>query len=89
MREIEKPCQWTLDGMSDPGVYPIKPWRCEWFLDQKSEKPMLSVKRWQVPLGSIYAFSTQDYEGCCLHIKVQTPRIVYASKLVNANDIPL
>ena len=58
---IEEPCQWTLDGMSDPGVHPIKPWRCKCFSDQKREKPMLSVKRWQVPLGSIYALSKQDY----------------------------
>ena len=43
-KKVEKPCKWTLDGMSDPGVYPIKPWRREWFLDQKRDKPMLSVK---------------------------------------------
>ncbi len=45
-KKAEKPCKWTLEGMSEPGVYPIKPWSREWFLDQRCEHPKLGVKRW-------------------------------------------
>ena len=24
-REVERPCKWILDGMTEPGVYPMKP----------------------------------------------------------------
>ena len=60
---VEKPCKWQLDGMSEPGVYPISPWPRSWFLDQRRDHPVLQVKRWQLPLAPAYSITAHGSQG--------------------------
>ena len=66
----EKPCKWILDGMSEPGVYPIKPWPRSWALDQRRENPQLWVKRWQVPLAPAYSITAHGSQGQTLRAAI-------------------
>ena len=50
---IEKPCDWQIDGMSEPGLYPIQPRSRSWHLDQNRTKLRLRASRWQVPLRQL------------------------------------
>ena len=52
-----------IDGVDEPGVYPIKPCPREWFLDQRREKPKLSVKRWQLPLAPAFSITAHGSQG--------------------------
>ena len=60
---MEKPCSWVIEGIGEPGVYPIKPIPREWFLDQRRDNPKLSVKRWQLPLAPAYAITAHGSQG--------------------------
>ena len=60
---VQRPCKWHLDGMSEPGVYPIKPWPRSWFLDQRRDIPQLKVTRWQLPLGPAFAITAHGSQG--------------------------
>ena len=57
------PCAWQLEGMSEPGVYPIRPWARSWYLDQRREHPQLQIKRWQIPLAPAYAITAHSSQG--------------------------
>ena len=67
---IEKPCQWKLDGMSEPGVYPIKPCKRSWALDQRRERPQLWVSRWQLPLAPAYSITAHGSQGQTLRAAI-------------------
>ena len=56
-KQVEKPCSWVVDGIGEPGVYPIKPVAREWFLDQRRDNPKLSVRRWQLLLAPAYSIT--------------------------------
>jgi len=62
-RKVERPCSWVLDGMSEAGVYPIRPWNRDWFLDQRRQRPQLGVKRRQLPLAPAYAITAHGSQG--------------------------
>ena len=64
--KVEKLCSWIIDGVDEPGVYPIKPVAREWFLDQRRANPKLSVKRWQLPLSPAYAITAHGSQGTTL-----------------------
>ena len=46
--------KWQLDGIEEPGVYPITPLAKTWFLDSRRKPPMLKIYRTQVPLTPAY-----------------------------------
>ena len=60
---VEIPCTWTLDGMTEPGMYPIKPWTRPWALDQRRPSPQLWVGRCQLPLVPAYAITAHSSQG--------------------------
>ena len=60
---VQRPCAWQLEGMSEPGVYPIKAWVRAWFLDQRRPHPVLLVRRLQAPLAPAYAITAHGSQG--------------------------
>ena len=42
---------WQLDGIDEPGVYPIRPVTEDWYLDARRTPSVLKIKRRQVPLS--------------------------------------
>ena len=59
--------KWQLDGVDEPGVYPITPLAKTWFLDSKRKPPMLKIYRTQVPLTPAYAMTAHSSQGKTLH----------------------
>ena len=55
--------KWQLDGIDEPGVYPIAPLTKIWFLDSKRKPPMLKIRRTQVPLAPAYAMTAHSSQG--------------------------
>ena len=55
--------KWQLDGVDEPGVYPITPLAKTWFLDSKRKPPMLKIYRAQVPLTPAYAMTAHSSQG--------------------------
>ena len=60
---VEKPCNWTVDGIDRPGVYPIFPCRRHWFLDERRKPSKLRVIRHQLPLMPAYAMTAHCTQG--------------------------
>ena len=61
---------WKLDGVDEPGVYPVKPKKLTWYLDNKRQKKVLKVERAQLPLTPAYAMTAHSSQGkpcapCC------------------------
>ena len=54
---------WTLDGSTIPGLYPICPTSRNWYLDQARKYPKLRITRSQLPLAPAYAFSIHSLQG--------------------------
>ena len=54
---------WKLDGMDEPGVYPIRSLNQTWFLDSKRSSPVLGIKRQQFPLTPAYAMTAHASQG--------------------------
>ena len=54
---------WKLDGMDEPGVYPIRSLNQTWFLDSKRSSPVLGIKRQQFPLTPAYARTAHASQG--------------------------
>ena len=55
--------KWQLDGVEEPGVYPITPLAKTWFLDSRRKPPMLKIYRTQVPLTPAYAMTAHSSQG--------------------------
>ena len=54
---------WTLEGMSEPGVYPIQPVTRPWYLDKGRLHPQLRMKRKQFPLMPAFAMTAHAAQG--------------------------
>ena len=54
---------WQLDGIDEPGVYPIRLMKQDWFLDGKRKNPVLKVKRQQIPLTPAFAITAHSSQG--------------------------
>ena len=54
---------WQLDGIDEPGVYPIRPVTEDWYLDARRSPSMLKIKRRQVPLSPAYAMTAHASQG--------------------------
>ena len=75
--KVEVLCSWVIDGIGEPGVYPIKPCARDWFLDQRRQKPKLGVKRFQLPLAPAYSITAHGSQGQTLraaHLDLQIGR---------------
>ena len=69
-RLVEKPCDWQLEGMPEPGLYPIHPRTRGWYLDQRRGKPQLLVRRLQLPLAPAYAITAHASQGQTLRAAI-------------------
>ena len=58
---------WQLDGIDEPGVYPIRPRKEDWYLDGKRTNPVLKVKRRQIPLTPAFAITAHSSQGQTLY----------------------
>ena len=54
---------WTLEGMSEPGLYPIFHVKRDWYLDKGRLHPMLKLTRNQFPLMPAYAMTAHAAQG--------------------------
>ena len=54
---------WQLDGIEEPGVYPVRPLTKAWPLDPKRKNPKLKVVRQQLPLTPAYAMTAHASQG--------------------------
>ena len=49
--------EWTLPGLSEPGMYPIVQITKDWYLDKGRLHPTLQLKRRQLPITSAFAMT--------------------------------
>ena len=54
---------WQLDGIDEPGVYPIRPKKKDWYLDGKRKHSVLKIKRRQIPLTPAFAITAHASQG--------------------------
>ena len=54
---------WQLDGIQEPGVYPVRPRKEDWFLDGKKKMCVLKIKRRQIPLCPAFAITAHSSQG--------------------------
>ena len=54
---------WKLNGIDEPGVYPIQPARREWYLDKNRKPKVLKVIRRQLPLTPAFAMTAHASQG--------------------------
>ena len=52
-----------MDGVDEPGLYPVKPKKLTWYLDNKRQKKVLKVERTQLPLTPAYAMTAHSSQG--------------------------
>ena len=55
--------KWQLEGVSEPGVYPIVARTADWWLDKGRKVKVLKVKRTQLPLTPAYAMTAHASQG--------------------------
>jgi len=55
--------QWQLEGLDEPGVYPIVPQSSSWYLDKGRKVKTLKVKRTQLPLTPAYSMTAHASQG--------------------------
>ena len=58
-----KELDWTLEGMSEPGLYPIVPVKRDWYLDKGCLHPVLKITRQQLPLMPAFAMTAHSAQG--------------------------
>ena len=57
---------WQLDGIDEPGIYPIAPKGADWHLDQnrgEKKRKLLKVHRTQLPLAPAYGMTAHSSQG--------------------------
>lgn len=57
---------WQLEGMQEPGTYPIKVAKKTWHIDDNRMCPVLRVSRTQTPIGPDYARTAYSAQGLTL-----------------------
>ncbi|CAE7259812.1 pfh1 [Symbiodinium natans] len=58
-----KDADWTLDGSTEKGLYPIEPVKRTWKLDKGRKNPVLAVSRTQLPLVPAFAITAHSSQG--------------------------
>ena len=61
--KFQDAAHWSLEGIEEPGVYPIHPVKRQWYLDANREKKVLKVTRTQLPLTPAYAMTAHASQG--------------------------
>ena len=54
---------WTLDGLTEKGLYPVCPKSPQWFLDKGRQHPKLKIHRKQLPLAPAFAITAHASQG--------------------------
>ena len=54
---------WQLEGIDEPGVYPVVPQCKAWYLDKSRKFSLLKVSRTQLPLAPAYAMTAHSSQG--------------------------
>ena len=52
---------WTLEGLTEPGLYPIKLRTNAWYLDKGRKHPVLKISRKQLPLAPAFVLASVFY----------------------------
>ena len=55
-KEVDE--SWTLDGLREPGLYPIVPRSGTWYLDKGRKNPRLKISRKLIPLAPAFAMTS-------------------------------
>ena len=55
--------KWQLQGLAEPGVYPIVPQTKSWYLDKGRKVKTLRVSRTQLPLTPAYSMTAHSSQG--------------------------
>mgnify|MGYP001214493691 FL=1 len=55
--------KWTLPGLTEEGLYPIKPKTSSWYLDKGRQHPVLRISRKQLPLAPAFAITAHAAQG--------------------------
>ena len=72
-----KDAEWTIDGMTEKGVYPIVVKPEYWYVDHYKKKPTQRVRRYQLPIApdfsrTLYTNLPVLYTSLCVYMpKVQ------------------
>ena len=54
---------WTIPGLQQPGLYPLRPIPQTWYLDHKKQHPVLSINRRQCPIAPAFGVTTHFSQG--------------------------
>ncbi|CAE7470232.1 pfh1, partial [Symbiodinium pilosum] len=68
--------QWTLDGTTEPGLYPILPVTRTWKLDKNRKPAVLKVHRKQIPLVPAFAITAHASQGKTLPLGQKKQAVV-------------
>ena len=55
--------EWTLTGLSEKELYPMKPKTSSWYLDKGRQHPVLKISRKQLPLALAFAVTAHAAQG--------------------------
>ena len=55
--------EWQLEGLAEPGVYPIVPMTRSWYLDKGRKAKTLRASRTQLPLTPAYSMTAHSSQG--------------------------
>ena len=61
---------WTLDGFTEKGLYPICTKSSQWFLDKGLHFPKAKIHRKQLPLASAWAITAHTSQGQTLRAAI-------------------
>ena len=56
-------CNWTVPGLSEPGLYPITCKKGTWFVDKGRQHPVLEISRMQLLLAPAFAITAHSAQG--------------------------
>jgi hypothetical protein len=62
--------EWKLDGLNEPGLYPIRPWTRAWYLDKNRRNPGLKISRYQLPIALAFAMTAHAAQGQTLEAAI-------------------
>eukprot|EP00435_Cladocopium_sp_Y103_P018792 s5092_g4.t1 len=55
--------EWQLEGLEEPGVYPVVPKTSPWYLDKGRQVKTLKVSRTQLPLTPAFSMTARSSQG--------------------------
>ncbi|CAE8714602.1 unnamed protein product [Polarella glacialis] len=61
---------WQIQGLAEPGLYPVRPRSSSWFLDKNRKNPVLQIRRLQLPLAPAFAMTAHSAQGQTLEAAI-------------------